>query len=87
MGRKMSLKLDVELAVDQDDFHRACMEALGLTYQQVEDQMVEIGFFKGNGDIIFDVRYPEEDNNAVGNAMHKFLNDNGYQSIRVYEDH
>ena len=83
----MSLKLDVELAVDQDDFHQACVEALGLTYQEVEDQMVELGFFQGNGDIIFNVNYPEDDDNQVGNAMHKFLNSKGYQSIRVYEDH
>lgn len=81
------MNLSVELCVDQDEFHNSCVKELGLTYQEVEDQMYELGFFMGNGDIVFNVKYPEDYQNDVGRAMHKFLKDNGYNSIRVYEDH
>lgn len=84
----MSLHLDVEMAVDQNDFQWAMAKHLELTHSQVEDQMVELGFFKGNGDIVFDVRWPEDDLiNAVGVAMHEYMRKHNYGSIRVYEDH
>lgn len=84
----MSLQLDVEMAVDQDEFHWAMVKHLGLTYDQVESQMVEIGFFKGNGDIVFNVHYPEDDIiNPVGVAMHEYMRHHNYGSIRVYGDH
>lgn len=84
----MSLNLSVSIAVCQDEFQSEMVKHLGLTYQQVEDQMYEIGFFRGNGDIVFDTRWPDEDScNDVGRAMLAYMNDNGYQTIRVYEDH
>lgn len=84
----MSLNLGVSIAVDQDDFQSEMVKHLGLTYQEVEDQMCEIGFFKGNGDIVFDTRWPDEDeDNAVGKAMLDFMRENGYTTVRVYEDH
>lgn len=83
----MTLHLEVEMAVDQNDFHWAMANHLGLRYDQVESQMVEIGFFKGNGDIVFNVDYPEDDLiNAVGIAMHEYMRKHNYGSIRVYED-
>lgn len=84
----MSLNLSVSIAVCQDEFQSEMVKHLGLTYQQVEDQMCEIGFYKGNGDIVFDTRWPDEDcTNDVGRAMLAFMRENGYQTIRVYEDH
>lgn len=83
----MSLELNVEMAVEQTEFQWAMAKHLDLTHSQVEDQMVEIGFFKGNGDIVFNVDYPAEDTiNAVGIAMHAYMRENNYGSIRVYED-
>lgn len=84
----MSLNLNVEFAVDQDDFQSEMVKHLGLTYQEVERQMCDLGFFSGNGDVHFCVAYPREgeEANDISIAMHDFMLSNGYDSIRVYED-
>lgn len=83
----MSLELEVKLAVEQSDFQWAMAKHLGLTHQDVEDQMVDLGFFNGNGDIVFDVRWPDEDEvNEVGKTMLDYMREKGYTSIRVYEE-
>ena len=85
----MSLKLTVEFAVDQDHLHSEMVKHLGLSYQEVERQMYDLGFFCGNGDVHFCTTYPREGSEAndVSIAMHAFMMSNGYDSIRVYEDH
>lgn len=85
----MPLKLNVEFAVDQDDFQSEMVKHLNLTYQEVENQMIHLGFFQGNGDVHFRTQYPREgrDANDVSIAIHAFMLSNGYDSIRVYEDH
>ena len=85
----MSLNLNVEFAVDQDDLHSEMVKHLGLTYQEVERQMRDLGFFQGNGDVHFCTSYPREGSEAndVSIAMHAFMMSHGYKSIRVYEDH
>lgn len=85
----MSLNLAVEYALDQDDLHSEMVKHLGLTYQEVENQMHDLGFFQGNGDVYFCTSYPREGSEAndVSIAMHAFMMSHGYESIRVYEDH
>lgn len=83
----MSLTLEVKLAVDQSDFQWAMVAHLDLDYSEIQSQMVELGFFKGNGDIVFDTRWPEDDLvNPVGKAIHEYMREKGYTSLRVYED-
>lgn len=85
----MDLNLNVEFAVDQDDLQSEMVKHLDLTYQEVERQMCDLGFYQGNGDVHFCTKYPREgrDANDVSIAMHAFMLSNGYDSIRVYEDH
>lgn len=85
----LNLNLTVEFAVDQDDLQSEMVKHLGLSYQEVERQMCDLGFFSGNGDVHFCTSHPREGSEAndVSIAMHAFMMSNGYKAIRVYEDH
>lgn len=83
------LKLDVELAVCQDDLPGALMSALCINYAEAEQLMCEIGFYQGNGDVTFSRQWPLEDEeaNAASDAIQAWLVENNYDSVRFYEDH
>lgn len=82
----MSFTLPYEIAVDQSDLEKALSDLLNLSYDDVDDIMVNMGFYKGNGDVIISKDYPNDVDCIGEKAVICWLEQSGFESVRFYED-